>query len=234
MTHTHPVFAVENLKFWYQLGNQRIEALRGITVDIPKSKVVCLSGPSGSGKTSFLSVLGLIEPVHDGSVTFENHDLSKIPENKKNTLRRYHIGFVFQQFHLLPVLSATENVEYFLNRQGVQRDERKKIAKESLEAVGLWEHRNKKPLEMSGGQRQRVAIARAIAKSPSVIIADEPTASLDQNTGREIMHIFHGLVKERGVSVIVASHDPMVHSFSDKHYFMEDGLITNLDGGSSC
>lgn len=229
-----PVFTVDKLKFWYMLGKQKIEALRGITINIPKSKVICLSGPSGSGKTSFLSVLGMIEPIHEGSVVFENKDLSKITEPEKNTLRRYHIGFVFQQFHLLPVLNAMENVEYFLHRQGVEPEERKKIVRDSLEAVGLWEHRTKKPLEMSGGQRQRVAIARAIAKSPSVIIADEPTASLDQNTGREIMNIFVDLVKERGVSVITASHDPMVHSFAEKHYYMQDGQISNYHGGTVC
>jgi ABC-type lipoprotein export system ATPase subunit len=126
-------------------------------------------------------------------------------------------------------LTAEENVEYFLERQGWPAAERKDMTKEALEQVGLWEHRMKRPLEMSGGQRQRVANARAIAKRPQVIIADEPTASLDQKTGKEIMEVLWRLAREKDVSILVASHDPMVQAFSEYHYQIRDGLLTSAN-----
>ena len=221
----HPLYSIKDLRFSYWLGNQKVNALRGISLDIPKGEVVCLSGPSGSGKTTLLNVLGLIEKIQEGSVIFDNMDLHKLSEKQKNHLRRYQIGFIFQQFLLLPVLNAEENVEYFLARQGIPKEERMALVKDALVGVGLWEHRMKKPLEMSGGQRQRVAIARAIAKRPMVVIADEPTASLDQKTGREIMEILVCLSREKGVSIVLASHDPMVHSYAASHHEIRDGHV---------
>jgi putative ABC transport system ATP-binding protein len=228
------LYQIKNLSFTYKLGSILVRALQNVTVDIPPEEVVCFSGPSGSGKTTLLNVLGLIEPLQHGKVIFRGQELSELTEIEKNHLRRYHIGFIFQQFHLLPILTAEENVEYFLSRQGLPRDERYQLTKEALESVGLWEHRFKKTYEMSGGQRQRVAIARAVAKRPQVIIADEPTASLDQKTGREIMEILHHLTKEKRVSVLIASHDLMVHSYADKHYGVSDGQLTSIKGKSSC
>lgn len=200
-------------------------ALHPLSLDIHREEIICFSGPSGSGKTTLLNLLGLIEPVQHGTLLFRNQNLRDLSEAEKNSLRRYHIGFVFQRYHLLPVLTAEENVEYFLTRQGIEREERKRLVKDALEAVGLWSHRNKKPWEMSGGQRQRVAVARAIAKRPDVIIADEPTASLDQKTGQEVMQIFTQLHEEQHVAIIMASHDPMVHTYAKRHLVMTDGSI---------
>ena len=146
-------------------------------------------------------------------------------EKRKNQIRKFQIGFIFQQFHLIPVLSAEENVRYFLTWQKLPKKEINERTDESLQAVGLFEHRRKKPSELSGGQKQRVAIARAIAEQPVVIIADEPTASLDQKTGHEIMEILSGLVANRKTSIILTTHDAMVQSFSDQNFHIQDGTL---------
>lgn len=222
---THPVYSVHDLKYSYKMGNTLVQALNGVSLTIAPNELVCLSGPSGSGKSTLLSILGLIEPLQTGIVTFDNRDFSKLTEAEKNAIRRHQIGFIFQRFHLFPVLNAQENVEFFLSRQGVQKEERKALALEALKSVGLEEYRHKRPLEMSGGQQQRVAIARALAKRPKVIIADELTASLDQKNGREIMGLLKKLCSEQGVTVVVASHDPMVFEFADKLVRIKNGEI---------
>jgi ABC-type lipoprotein export system ATPase subunit len=225
MADAPPLYEITRLSFSYQLGKQTVQALRDVDLQIMRGDFACLSGPSGSGKTTLLSVLGLIEPVQRGKVQFETGDLAALSEGEKNKLRRYRIGFVFQQFHLIPVLSAEENVEFFLTRQGVAKAERKQRVDEALAAVGLSAQRKQRPLEMSGGQRQRVALARAMAKRPDVVIADEPTASLDQKTGREIMSIFEELNRSRAVTLIIASHDPMVQGFARRQVKLRDGEV---------
>jgi ABC-type lipoprotein export system ATPase subunit len=223
-----PIFQVKDLRFDYSLGGQNVPALRGVSLSIDKKELVCLTGPSGSGKTTLLNLLGLIEPIQKGDIVFAGKSYQGISESEKNKIRRYQIGFIFQSFQLFPVLTAEENVEYFLARQGISKDERKKRVEEALRAVGLWEnHRAKKPLEMSGGQRQRVAVARAIAKRPEVIIADEPTASLDQKTGRELMELFTELNRNIGATFIVSSHDPMVREFLPRRIHLLDGQLTD-------
>jgi len=225
MPNDQPLYQLEDLHFSYRLGKQEVQALRKVDLRVERGDFMCLSGPSGSGKTTLLSVLGLIEPVQAGKAKFEGRDLASLTERERNQLRRFRIGFVFQQFHLIPVLSAAENVEFFLTRQGVARAERRKRVADALEAVGLKAQAKQKPLEMSGGQRQRVALARAIAKAPDVIIADEPTASLDQGTGREIMRIFKELNEQKGVTLITASHDSMVRDFAQRRIAMRDGEV---------
>ncbi|HAB99287.1 MAG TPA: ABC transporter ATP-binding protein [Parachlamydiales bacterium] len=217
------LYQVEDLVFSYTLGNQRVEALRGVNVAIPASSLVTISGPSGSGKSTLLNILGLIEPVQEGRVLFRGEDMKWMGEKRKNLVRKLEIGFIFQQFHLIPVLSAEENVRYFLVRQGLSKGEIKERVEGSLESVGLWEHRKKKPSELSGGQKQRVAIARAIAKKPCVIIGDEPTASLDQKTGFEVMELLARLVETEKTSVILTTHDAMVQSFSQQNIHIQDG-----------
>ena len=219
------LYQVKDLFFSYSLGKQKIEAIRGLTLDIPASSLITISGPSGSGKSTLLNILGLIEPVQNGKVLFKNEDITLIDEKRKNQIRKFQVGFIFQQFHLIPVLSAEENVRYFLTRQKLSKKQINERTEESLHAVGLWEHRMKKPSELSGGQKQRVAIARAIAKYPDVIIGDEPTASLDQKTGHEIMEILAGLVETRKSSVILTTHDAMVQSFSNKNFHIQDGRL---------
>jgi ABC-type lipoprotein export system ATPase subunit len=219
------LYRVRSLSFSYQLGALQVAALRGVDLDIARGDFVCFSGPSGSGKTTLLNLLGLIEPVQDGSVALGGTSLQSLSERERNRIRRYRIGFVFQTFQLFPVLSAAENVEYFLTRQRLPRDTRRERVRAALEAVGIWEHRAKRPSEMSGGQRQRVAVARALAKQPDVIIADEPTAHLDQEAGKGVIEVFSRLGRERGVTLIMASHDPMVQGFAQRSIRLVDGRI---------
>lgn len=225
MSEKDLIYHCKNLDFYYQLDETKIHALTKLNLDIPRKDFMCIQGPSGSGKSTFLSLLGLIEQVQGGTILFNQHDLGKIGEAHKNQIRRHDLAFVFQTFNLIPILSAYENVEYFLIKQGVPLMERKMRVEEALRTVGLWEHRKKKPMQMSGGQRQRVAIARAVVKHPQVIIADEPTASLDQKTGHEIMDLFHRLNQEKGVTLIVASHDPMVAERVKRKVILRDGMI---------
>lgn len=219
------LYTIEDLSFSYDLGPQKIEALRNLTLNIPAKALVTLSGPSGSGKSTLLNILGLIEPVQSGKISLRNEDMRFMNGRRKNEIRKYNIGFIFQQFHLMPILNAEENVKYFLAKQGLSKKEIETRTRESLEAVGLWQHRIKKPSELSGGQKQRVAIARALAKNPDLIIGDEITANLDQKMGQEIMEILSKLVKEKGISVILTTHDEMVQSYADYNFHIHDGQV---------
>lgn len=222
------LYQVKDLYFSYPLGKADVGAIRGLNLEIPKQSLITISGPSGSGKSTLLNILGLIEPVGTGQVFFQNEDIGLMGEKKKNDVRKFQIGFIFQQFHLIPVLTAEENVQYFLRRQKLSKEEMQQRTEESLQAVGLWEHRLKKPGQLSGGQKQRVAIARAIAKRPDVIIGDEPTASLDQKTGREIMEILAALVSTQNRSLILTTHDAMVQSFSNINFHLHDGQLAEV------
>jgi ABC-type lipoprotein export system ATPase subunit len=219
------LFKIQGLDFAYTLGKEKVQAIRNLTLKIPSSQLVTLSGPSGSGKSTLLNILGLMEPITNGHVYFQGEDVGKMSESRKNEIRKLKIGFIFQHFHLIPVLTAEENIEYFLKRQKLPKGEVEKRTKEALTSVGLWEHRKKKPSQLSGGQKQRLAIARAIAKKPDVIIGDEPTASLDQKTGREIMELLARMVKENKCSIILTTHDAMVQSFADENYHIQDGKL---------
>lgn len=221
------LYACESLRFSYVLGSVPVPALKGVDLRLERGAFVALSGPSGSGKSTLLNLLGLIEAPQEGKLELFGQNVSTLSEKEKNQIRRHRIGFIFQSFHLFNVLSAEENVEYFLHRQGVAGPERKQRVAEALAAVGLTDHRTKRPLQMSGGQRQRVAIARAIAKNSEILIADEPTASLDQNTGREIMDLLARLNQERGTSLIVSSHDPMVLSYIPRVIRLVDGRLAD-------
>ncbi|MBS0607073.1 MAG: ABC transporter ATP-binding protein [Parachlamydiales bacterium] len=219
------LYSIQNVNFTYQLGSQKVQALQSLSLEIPNHSLITFSGPSGSGKSTLLNLMGLIEPVQDGEILFQNEKFSEMSKKRKNEIRKFKIGFIFQQFHLVPVLTAEENVEYFLKRQKLSHDEVQKRTRDSLEAVGLWKHRNKKPSELSGGQKQRVAIARAIAKRPEVIIGDEPTASLDQQTGKEIMSIFTEMIEKQNVTIILTTHDPMIKSYSHLDFHIQDGQL---------
>jgi putative ABC transport system ATP-binding protein len=219
------LFYLTEVNFSYYLSSQKIPALRDLNLEIPAHSLITICGPSGSGKSTFLNLLGMIEPLQEGEITFLNEKFSTMSPKRKNEIRKFHLGFIFQQFHLIPVLSAQENVEYFLIRQQLPKEIIQERTREALESVGLWEHRKKKPSELSGGQKQRVAIARALAKKPDVIIGDEPTASLDQKTASGIMKIFAELVEKKKISLILSTHDPMVKSFSHLNYHFSDGCL---------
>ena len=219
------LFSLKKVNFSYYLGSQKVAALQELNLEIPSHSLITISGPSGSGKSTLLNLLGMIEPLQEGEIIFQNEKFTTMTSKRKNEIRKFNIGFIFQQFHLIPVLTAEENVEFFLRRQHLSKEEIQKRTHEALVAVGLWDHRKKKPSELSGGQKQRVAIARALAKKPEVIIADEPTGSLDQKTGRGIMEIFASLVEEKKMSLIITTHDPMVLSFSHQNFHFHDGHL---------
>jgi putative ABC transport system ATP-binding protein len=221
------LYSCENLRFSYVLGSVPVAALKGVDLSLESGALVALSGPSGSGKSTLLNLLGLIEAPQEGRLELFGRDVATLSEAEKNELRRHKIGFIFQSFHLFNALSAAENVEYFLHKQGVDSAERARRVQEALTDVGLWEHRSKRPLQMSGGQRQRVAVARALAKRSEILIADEPTASLDQNTGHSLMELLSKINRERGTTIVVSSHDPMVLSFIPKVIRLVDGRITD-------
>lgn len=219
------LYRLKDVVFQYTIGPHKIDAVKNISLEIPRGSLVTFSGPSGSGKSTLLNILGLIEPLQQGEVWFDDEPISKMTQTQLNAIRKYKIGFIFQQFHLIPVFTAEENVSYFLGRQGLPHDEIHKRSREALEAVGLWDHRFKRPSQLSGGQKQRVAIARALAKKPEVIIGDEPTASLDQKTGREIMDIFDQLVRHNKVSIILTTHDKMIQTYADENFHIQDGVL---------
>lgn len=219
------MFDVQNLSFSYFLGKAEFKALQDVSLNIPEGDFVTLAGPSGSGKSTLLSIMGLIENSPSQSVFYRDQDLNSLDELRKNKLRRHEFGFIFQHFYLFPVLSAYENVEYFLVKQGIPDAERKIRVEWALETVGLKDLSQKKPNELSGGQRQRVAIARALAKKPQVIIADEPTASLDSKTGRTILDYLLKINQDEKVTIVMASHDQMVLAASPRIIRLHDGRL---------
>lgn len=216
-------------KIQHSYGPQNAAALRGIDLEIYAGEFSLIIGPSGSGKSTLLNILGLIEPLQSGQLEFQGRHLGSLKEADKNKIRRYELGFIFQNFHLFDVLSAAENVAFFISRQGISGKEQKSRVQAALEAVDLWQLRHQRPQEMSGGQRQRVAIARALAKEPSVIIADEPTANLDQSTSRTILTLLKRLCAD-GRTLVMASHDPLAQSFATRILPICDGQIDPLGG----
>ncbi len=201
------------------------KVLNDVDVTIAKSEGICLTGPSGSGKSTLLHLLGLIEAPQGGDLRFLDRSVHQMKEGELNDIRRFHIGFIFQDFQLIDVLSVHENVEFFLTRQQVPKALRQERVEAALVDLGLWEHRFKRPNQLSGGQKQRVAVARALAKHPLVVVADEPTASLDSKTGRQLMENLKMIQEQRGVTLILASHDPMVLDFGLREIRLQDGRI---------
>lgn len=215
--------SLRNIEFSYWLGGQEYRALDGLNLEINKGEFVGVLGPSGSGKTTLLNVIGMIEEIQKGDFLYEGKNLRDMNPKEKNHIRKFQIGYIFQAFNLFPTLTAYENVEFFLSRQGLEAEERKSRVEWALNAVELWEHRNKRPLEMSGGQRQRVAIARALAKRPHILIADEPTASLDQKTGRKVMEVLVKMNQETNCTFMISSHDQMVQEYLKRVIHIKDG-----------
>lgn len=219
------VFDCKNLNFRYETGANGRQVIDDVDLQITAGEFVCFTGPSGSGKSTILNMLGMIEQPDSGQIKFNGKTVGGLNEKELDQIRRQDIGFIFQDFQLIEVLSVEENVEYFLYRQKVGKKERRAIVERCLQETGLWPFRSRLPGELSGGQKQRVAIARALAKRPKVIVADEPTASLDINTGRQIMQILADLNRKHGVTVVVASHDQMVLEYVFRTVHVLDGKI---------
>jgi putative ABC transport system ATP-binding protein len=213
----------------YLLGRTHVHALRGVSLTIKKGEFIAVAGPSGSGKTTLLNIIGLIDKPDRGRVTLKEKDTTGESLNRLSDFRRETIGFIFQTFNLIPVLSAYENVEYPLLFSQMTRRERRERIRRLLDIVGIASYSKHRPYELSGGQRQRVAIARALVNNPEVVLADEPTANLDSRTGGEILDEMRRLNRELNVTFLFASHDPLVLERVDRVVYMKDGLIMGAE-----
>jgi putative ABC transport system ATP-binding protein len=220
-----PLFQAEGLVKRYHLGEVVIEALRGVDLTVERGELVAVAGPSGSGKSTLLNLLGALDEPDAGRVRFDGADLAAASEAERTLLRRRRLGFVFQSFNLIPVLTALENVEYPLWIDGVARGERRRRAEAALAAVGLGDRTGHRPDLLSGGERQRVALARALVHEPLAVLADEPTANLDSQTGGAIMELLARLNAERGTTFLFATHDPAVIERAPRRVRLRDGRV---------
>ena len=218
------VVETTNLKKTYMLGKVQVDALRGVDLTVEKGDFLAILGPSGSGKSTLLNMIGALDKPTEGKVFIEGVDVSKLNDNALADLRR-EIGFVFQFFNLIPRLTARGNVELPMAIPGLGKTERRKRAEELLETVGLKERVNHKPAELSGGERQRVAIARALANNPKFLLMDEPTGNIDSKTANEIIELVRRLNEEKGVTIIVVTHDQQIALQTKRAVQMLDGLI---------
>lgn len=213
----------------YASGTSTVEAVRGVHLTLQTGEMVAIMGPSGCGKTTLLNVLSGIDEPTAGSVTVNNQPLFGISDNERTSMRSKYLGFIFQDFNLLPVLSAVENVELPLLLLGYGANDARKRALEALKDVGLEERSQHRPAELSGGQQQRVAVARAIVHRPSVILCDEPTGNLDSKTSGEVLTLLKRLNSEQNTTFLIVTHDAKIASLCDRVIQMDDGLIINPD-----
>ena len=219
------VIAVRGVTKVFEEGSQRVEVLRGVSLEIAPGEVVALEGPSGSGKTTLLSIMGCILTPTRGQVAVDGEPVDMTRPDALREVRRRSIGFVFQQYNLFPALTAIENVEYSLNVRGVRGRRARAEAERVLERAGLGDRLNFLPRDLSGGQKQRVAIARALAGSPRVILADEPTANLDTAVGEQVLELFRDLAKKENKGLVIVTHDPKVREVADRVVGIRDGRL---------
>ena len=224
------IVKVENVCKRYPLGEQVVEALRDVSLEIEPGSFLAIAGPSGSGKSTLLNIIGCIDNPSEGRVFIDGHDVSGKTPDQLADVRARTLGFIFQNFNLLPVLSARENVDYpLLQLPELTRAERRERVAHYLEVVGLTRFASHRPNQLSGGQRQRVAIARALATHSRVVLADEPTANLDRETGRSILELMQNINRTAGTTFIFSTHDQSVMTMADRLVHMEDGRIRALE-----
>jgi putative ABC transport system ATP-binding protein len=219
LVHTHELVRE------YPSGEGVLRALNSVSIEIPERRVVCIKGRSGSGKTTLLNLIGGLDRPTSGGIWLDGDWITDLDESEVVKIRRDKIGFVFQTFGLIPILTATENVEVPLRLATTPVDQRARRVEEVLDMVGLGERARHRPHELSGGEQQRVAIARALANHPKLLIADEPTGQLDLRTGRTIMQLIHRLVRDTGLSALVATHDPTLLDLADRVIELRDGAL---------
>ncbi len=220
-----PIVELRSVKKVYQQGNVEVHALRGLDLTVNSGEFVAISGPSGSGKTTTLNLIGALDRPTSGQVKLEGRDLSELGASELSRLRRDRIGFVFQAYNLMPVLTAYENAEIVLALQGVAPAARRERVMTLLADVGLKGLEGRRPDELSGGQQQRVAIARAIAADPAVVLADEPTANVDSETAEMLLRLMEKLNRERDVTFIFSTHDPQVMQWARRSVRVVDGRV---------
>ncbi len=215
---------IKNLTKKYIMGEEELLVLKDINLQIKKNEYVAIMGPSGSGKSTLMNILGCLDTPSTGHYFFDKVDVSSLDDDALSRMRNKEIGFIFQNFNLLPRLNALQNVELPLVYSGVPTHERKERALKSLERVGLSDRISHKPSELSGGQRQRVAIARALVTNPGILLADEPTGALDSKTGEDIMRLFHDLHQD-GNTIILITHEQEIADYANRNIYLKDGMI---------
>lgn len=220
----NPIIQLQDISKTYYMGSHSLQVLKAVSLNIHKNEYVALMGPSGSGKSTLMNILGCLDTANSGRYILNAQDVSQMPDDDLAEVRNKEIGFVFQQFNLLPRLSAAENVALPLIYAGVSKKERMERAHEALSKVGLADRSHHKPNEMSGGQIQRVAIARAIVNNPSLLLADEPTGNLDSKTSVEVMEIF-GKIQEAGNTVVLVTHEEDIAAFAKRVIRLRDGYV---------
>ena len=220
-----PIVELEGVTRIYNQGQIAVHALNGVDLSIEKGSFAALAGPSGSGKTTILNLIGALDTPTKGRVIVDGEDLSEMKTAARAKLRLWKIGFVFQSYNLVPVLTAYENAEFILLLRGVPAAERRQRVMPLLEAVGLGGMEKRRPHELSGGQQQRVAVARAIAASPALVLADEPTANLDSQTGADLLDLMRSLNREHGITFLFSTHDQMVMDHARRIIHLQDGNV---------
>jgi len=216
---------VHNVTKVYERGKQKVEVLHGLTLDIPKGDFVALMGPSGSGKTTLLNLIGGLDKPTSGEITVDGKRIDQLGSGQLANWRAHNVGFVFQFYNLLPVLSAQKNVELPLLLTDLPASERRRRARIALALVGLLDRARHKPRELSGGQEQRVAIARAIVSDPTLLICDEPTGDLDRATGAEILELLRMLNRDHGKTVVMVTHDPKAAEYASRRLHLDKGTL---------
>ncbi|MFW5826996.1 MAG: ABC transporter ATP-binding protein [Alkalispirochaeta sp.] len=227
------MISVENVHKTYQTGDTAVYALRGVGLKVEAGEFLAIAGPSGSGKSTLLNILGCLDHPDQGSVTIDGQEMVGLDKIGRTYYRRNHLGFVFQSFNLIPVLTAFENVAFALNLLNIPEAEITERTMAILKEVGLEGMEQRLPSKLSGGQQQRVAVARALVKNPRIILADEPTANLDSTTGEAILETMRALNERHGTTFIFSTHDPMVMDFSRRLVELRDGEITAERTGAS-
>ena len=233
MSSLNRVLAAVNVGRVYRLGSEEIVAVDDVSLDVHTGRFIALVGRSGSGKTTLLNLMAGLDQATSGSILFEERDMADMSETELIDLRRHRIGFVFQSFGLLPLLSAFENVELPLRISGAGSREREQRTNEALEMVGLAPRSRHRPYELSGGEQQRVAIARAMVIRPSLMLADEPTGELDSSNARAIFGLFAEMVREEGITVVAATHDSTLLNLADEVLEMRDGRVVERSATTS-
>jgi putative ABC transport system ATP-binding protein len=223
---TSPVIEIEDITKTYQMGRVAVEALRGVSLMVGPGEMLAIMGPSGSGKSTLMNILGCLDQPSTGKYLLDGKDVSHLSDNQLAEIRNHRIGFVFQTFNLLARASALRNVMLPLIYGGVGRTERCQRARQALETVGLADRVDHSPTELSGGQQQRVAIARALVNDPAIILADEPTGNLDSKSGAEIMAVLQELNRDRGITVVLVTHDETIARHTQRIIRLHDGHIT--------
>ncbi len=223
------IVRVEGVKKTFKMGKQLVHALRGVNLEIYAGEYLSIMGSSGSGKTTLFNMIGGLDKPTEGKVFIDEVDISQLDAYELAWLRNRKIGYIFQTFNIIPTLTALENVTLPMTFAGVHSDAATEKGLELLDLVGLGSRHQHKPLELSGGQQQRVAIARSFANDPAIILADEPTGNLDQRTGEEVIELLRTLCRERGVTIITATHDYKMINVSDRVVWVKDGRVDKIE-----